>query len=99
MRPLFALEIDSSIYAPANVSSIGSLMNVFIPLVMTTASIIFLFMLLFGGFKILTAGGSAENFKKAQQLITWAVVGFGLIVLSFLIVKVIGYITNVPILL
>lgn len=92
-----AIEINSTTFAPAKFATIGSLLNLIIPLIMITASIILLAMLMMGGFHILTAGADSEKVKKAQHLFTFAILGFMIIVASFLIVKVMGYITGIAI--
>ena len=92
-----AIDIKDS-FAPAKFGTIGSLLNVIIPIIIIVASGVLLAMLVMGAFTVLTAGGDPEKIKKAQHTITYAVFGFAIIILSYFIVKLISYITgiNVP---
>lgn len=92
-----AIEINQDTFAPARLSSISSLLNVAIPLILIVAAVLLLAMLMMGGIKMLQAGDSSENFQKVQELLFWAVLGFGLIAASFFLTKLIGFITNVAI--
>ncbi len=38
--------------------------------------------IIFGAYKILTAGGNAANLKTGKNIILWAVVGFAIILIS-----------------
>ena len=92
-----AIEINQDTFTPARLSSISSLLNVAIPLILIIAAVLLLAMLMMGGIKMLQAGDSSENFQKVQELLFWAVLGFGLIAASFFLTKLIGFITNVAI--
>lgn len=92
-----AIEINQDTFAPARLSSISSLLNVAIPLILIVAALLLLAMLMMGGIKMLQAGDSSENFQKVQELLFWAVLGFGLIAASFFLTKLIGFITNVAV--
>lgn len=97
MNSVSAIEINQYTFAPARVVSIGSILNVFIPLVLIGAALLCLGMLFFGGVRWLTAGGSKEQVEQSQQTITWAIAGFVVIALSFFLTKLIAFITNVAI--
>ncbi len=55
-------------------------------------------MILVGGFQILTAGSNPENLEKGKKTLTYAIIGLALIVLSWLILKTIAYLTGAHIL-
>ncbi len=55
-------------------------------------------MILVGGFKFLTAGSNAENLEKAKKTLTFAIIGLALVILSWLTIKVIAYLTGAHIL-
>lgn len=65
---------DISIY-------IGNIIEAAIPLV----GIIAFIMILVGGFTILTSGGNPENTQKGKNIITYAVLGIVLAIVSWLI--------------
>lgn len=97
MKPVYALTIDQNTFAPAGITSVSSVLNVGIPLILVVASILLLAMLMMGGIKKVQAGNSSETFAQVQELIFWALLGFGLIAASFFLTKLIGFITNVAI--
>lgn len=86
-----------TIFPPARFASISSIMEIIIPLITISASFILLVLFLIGAFKIITAGGDPEKIKSAQQLFSYAIVGFIIIILSYLLVRVLGFITGVAV--
>lgn len=46
-------------------------------------------MVLVGAFQLLTAGGQEEKIKEGKNTIRWAVIGFGLVIISLGLVKII----------
>jgi len=84
-------------FAPATkVTSIGALLNVILPLMMTGAALLFLGMSLYGAFMYLTHGDNPEGLKKAQSTIIFAVVGLFIVVVSFVVVQVVGKLLGIP---
>lgn len=61
------------------------------------ASIILFLMLLLGGFAYLTAAGDPKRLQSAQTLLTYAIIGFVIVVLSFVILYLIGEISGADI--
>ncbi len=82
---------------PGGFGSIGSLVNLILPILMAGAGIACLFMLILGGLNWIKAGDNPENLKKAREYFTYAIVGLFIVVLSYTIVKLIGVIINRPI--
>lgn len=60
---------------------IGNIIEIAIPLV----GIIAFIMILIGGFTILSSGGNPENTQKGKSIITYAILGIILTVVSWLI--------------
>lgn len=54
-------------------------------------------MLVIGGFKYLTSAGDQKKTAAAQQTLTYAIMGVGLMAIAFLIFKLIEVFTGVPI--
>lgn len=52
-------------------------------------------MLIVGGFKFLTSGGDQKATASAQQTMTFAIAGIGLMVLAYLIFRIIEVFTGV----
>lgn len=65
------------------------------PFIMAIAGILLFLILLWGGYDYLTSRGLPDKIKSANAKITSAIVGFILLVLSFLITRVISYIFGV----
>lgn len=78
-----------------NFKDISSVVNLITPLLSTGAAILFLGMLFYAGYVILTAGGSAENYQKAQKIATFAVIGLLIVVLAYVIVRLLSYLLGV----
>lgn len=84
-------------FAPAkNVDSIGKLLTVALPLMMTGAGLLALGMSLYGAFMYLTHGDNPEELKKAKLIIVYSVIGLFIVIVSFVAVQVIGKILNIP---
>lgn len=84
------------VFTPAkNFSTIGGVMNVILPLVFFVSALVFLVMLVTGGFMYINSEGNAEVLKKAKHTIGYSILGIITISLSFLFVKLIAKILNV----
>jgi uncharacterized membrane protein len=99
IKTVFAQDINvngMSIKGPlVGYSSIADIINNVVPFVMTLAGIILFFILMWGGFDYVMSQGQPEKLKTANAKITAAVIGFVLLVLSFLITRVLSYIFGV----
>jgi uncharacterized membrane protein len=76
-------------------TSIADIINNVVPFVMSLAGILLFFILMWGGFDYVSSQGAPEKLKTANAKITAAVVGFVLLVLSFLITRVLSYVFGV----
>ncbi|MBI4059099.1 hypothetical protein HY404_02540 [Candidatus Microgenomates bacterium] len=94
----YAVDIGDTFNSP--VKSFGSLISVIISNAYIIAGVIVLFLLVFGGLKIIMSAGGGEQQKTAQgkQAITAAVIGFLIIFTSYWIIQIIETITGVSIL-
>jgi hypothetical protein len=72
-------------------STIGDVINNVVPFVITLAGIILFFVFMWGGFDYVTSQGAPEKLKSANAKITAGVIGFVLLVLSFLITRVLSW--------
>ncbi len=88
---------DPAVNPGAKFTSISTLINIIIPLLMTGAGILFLIMLMLGAFTYLTSAGQQEKLKKAGQTFTYAILGLVIIVSSYILVKIIGIVLKVDI--
>jgi TRAP-type C4-dicarboxylate transport system permease small subunit len=67
---------------------INKVMNFLIPL----AAIILLLVLILGGYDYMMSQGNPEKVKSAQAKLTTAIVGFILLLISYMLVRVIAFI-------
>lgn len=88
--------INPTSFAPAKFGDFSSLLNLVIPLFTLGMLLVFLFMLLRASFIILTGAGVPEQVVKAQKTFMYAAMGLGVVLASFLLVKLIGVILNIP---
>lgn len=63
--------------------------------VLGIAGIVLFVMLIFGGFRYLTAGADPEAAESAKKIITYAVLGFVMLIVSYLIILLIAQISGV----
>lgn len=76
-------------------NTIGDVVNNVVPFVMSIAGIILFFILMWGGYDYLMSQGAPEKVKSANAKITAGVIGFVLLVLSFLITRIITYVFGI----
>lgn len=69
-----------------------------LPNVFVLAGLIMLFLLLFGGYTIVSNAGNPEGTQKGQQAIITAIIGFAIIISSYWVVQIIEIITGISIL-
>jgi len=97
VRPVFA-EVDFSntdLNPIAKFDSVTTLVNLIVPIMMLVGGVITLTMLLLGAYRYLTSEGNPEKISKAQNVIWYAVIGLFLIVASFILTRIIGYVLKV----
>ncbi|OGK24462.1 hypothetical protein A2954_07515 [Candidatus Roizmanbacteria bacterium RIFCSPLOWO2_01_FULL_37_12] len=85
-----AYQINSTNFPPARIATFAHLLNVILPMLIIGAAILLLIMLLWGAFTRITSGGNPENLAKSQKIMTYAILGLVLVILSFLFVKLIS---------
>jgi hypothetical protein len=76
-------------------TNIADIVNNVVPFVMSLAGIILFFVLMWGGYDYVTSQGLPEKLKSANAKITAGVIGFVLLVLSFLITRVLAYVFGI----
>jgi hypothetical protein len=76
----------------------GSLVSGLLPNIMILSGIVFFFLILFGGFKIIMGAGhqsSPQDAAKARAALTYGVVGFLLVISAYFILQIISGITGI----
>lgn len=93
---VYAIEINADNFAPAKIASISSVLNVLIPLILITSSLLLLAGLVRAGFTYMTAGGDLKHLEDVKEQMKWTMVGFILIMVSYLLTKLICFVVQVP---
>jgi len=78
--------------------SVGSIINSFLPTVMSVAGLILFGMLVAGGFTMLAGAADKESQEKGKKQITSALVGFLVIFLAYWIAQILQVIFKINIL-
>lgn len=90
---VYAIDIsqDTS-FAPRQITDVSKLLNLILPLLTLGGALIFLAMSFYGGFLILTNGDNKEKIAEGHKTLGFAIVGLIVVISSFLLVKLVGYI-------
>jgi hypothetical protein len=83
-----------------DMQSISHLVSIFLNIAFVVAGVILLFFFIFGGIGMISSAGQSDPQKaeQAKKTVTSALIGFIIVFASYWIVKLIGQITNIPIL-
>jgi hypothetical protein len=77
------------------INNITDLINRLLLFLLPIAAVILFFVLVAGGFNVLTSQGSPEKIKNGRAMITAGLIGFFILVFAVAIVKIIGYVLNI----
>mgnify|MGYP001607593183 CR=1 FL=1 len=66
-----------------------------VSVVLSLAGVVLFIMLIYGGFKYLTAGGDPKALEGAKGTLSHAILGLVVLILAFIILKVIAEVTGV----
>ena len=89
---IYAFTIDQTSFPAAKINNVGQIVNLALPLAMTGAGLIFLFVTLNAGFNILKNGDNPDALKKAYASIMYAVMGLIIVIASYLVIQLLGVI-------
>jgi len=73
------------------INNLGDVVNKLIPFVMSFAGILLFLILVWGGFDFMTSQGDAAKIKSARAKITAGIIGFVLLLLSYLITRLLSF--------
>jgi hypothetical protein len=79
-------------------TGVGSLINNILPNVYIAGGIIIFFMIVMGGFTIVSNAGNPDKIKDGGKTITSAIMGLLVLFASYWIIQLIQVVTGVPIL-
>lgn len=74
----------------SSVDSLGKIITKGLGFIMPMAGIVLLFVLISGGYDYMMSQGNADKMKSAQAKITSGIIGFVLLIASFLITRLIA---------
>ncbi len=94
------VEIRDGVSVASTYTDFGTLISLFVKNSITVAGIIFVILLILGGFSFIMAAGGNDPKKtqQASQTITAALIGFVVVFLSYAIIQLIETITGLQIL-
>jgi hypothetical protein len=75
-------------------SGISFFLNNLVVLIYTVAAVVFIFMILWGAFEMVTSGGEKEKVGEARKRITYAFIGIVLFAIAFAIISLVGTFTG-----
>jgi hypothetical protein len=87
-----AFSINPTSFPAAKIGNVGQIVNLALPLAMTGAGLIFLFVTLNAAFNILKNGDNPDALKKAYASIMYAVIGLFIVIASYLVIQLLGVI-------
>lgn len=91
-NPVFAADFSGDV---ATIQDFNVVFQNIAQIVVYFAGLIFLIMLIRGGFSYLTSGGDPKKTAKATSTLTMAIIGLVGVIVSFLIIRFIGSFTGV----
>jgi hypothetical protein len=94
-RTLAQLEINgTSISSPldSSITTVADVVNIAISFLFPLAGVILLFILIWGGYDFLLSQGDSDKIGNARAKITAGIVGFVLLVISYLLVRILTFI-------
>lgn len=76
-------------------TNLGSLISRLIPYFILFAGIGTLFMILLGGFQLLTGANDPKKLEQGKQRLTYGIAGFFIVFLAFWVVQIVGIIFGI----
>ena len=70
-----------------DISSLGDIISIVLPVIIGLGGIILFFVLVLGGIGIMTSAGNPEKLKSAAAKITASLIGFELLILTYVIIN------------
>ena len=71
----------------ANIDSLGDIISIVLPVIIGLGGIILFFVLVLGGIGIMTSAGNPEKLKSAGAKISTSLIGFVLLILTYVIIN------------
>lgn len=78
--------------------SVSTLFNNIVPNLYIAAGLVIFFMIVFGGFMIISNAGNADKTQEGSKIITSAIIGLLVVFASYWIIQIIQVVTGIQIL-
>ena len=85
-------QVPITIKNPISTSDFAKIVENTLLWLLSVAGVITIFMLVVGGIMYMTAGGDEQKVATAKKVITWTIIGLGLILISYSIIAVLDQI-------
>ncbi len=97
-----AVNIGDQLLGPGHfltsLGGVGKLVTALSSDAMIIAGVILIFIIIIAGISMISASGDAQQYAKAQTMLTTGITGFVLVVAAWFIIKIIELVTGVHIL-
>lgn len=84
---------------PSGATGVTNFLSTVINLFFVLSSVVFAFMVIWAAYDYIISFGEKDAIARARQKMTWAIVGLVLLSLSFVIFKILEYITDIKFIL
>ena len=81
-----------------NLTGVGTLVSVLASNLIVIAGIVFVFLMIYAGFEMITGSGDVQKFERARYILTAAVIGLIIVIFAWFAVRIIEVSTGVNIL-
>ncbi len=82
--------VNPTNFPAARFGDFGTLLNVIVPNLIFVAGLIFTILIIYGGYQYMRSDGNPENLKKARNVFLYAVIGFGIVLGSYIAIKLVA---------
>ena len=76
---------------------LGAVISALLPYMFVLAGLVMFFLLIAGGFQLLTSAGSPETTAKGYKRIVFAIVGFLVVFISYWLIQILQYVLGITI--
>lgn len=97
-KPITVPEPSGFQFTGSTKGNLGYIISELLKYVFPTAGLVLFFMLIAGGFQLLTSAGNPETTKKGYDKIIWAIIGFALVFVSYWLIQILEHIFGITIL-
>ncbi len=79
-------------------TDVGKLVSILLSNAIVIAGVILIFLIIAAGFNFVSGGGAPEKIEQSKNILTYGILGFIIVVMAFLIIRIIERMTGTNIL-